>query len=204
MVVVEKTPDEILVQHAQERDAQGRSTRRGQVAFEELHERYKHQLFTYFRLHGIGQQTSEDLTQDTFMKAWRGLPKKSVDSPFRCWLLKIATNEFNSFFRTLKLKKNDALLVSLEGMIEYDPATLPASTEQGIEEQTIQRERISTILARLSLREQHCLLLFDRNGLSAKEVAEILKIRENSATSLLCRARQRFRELYEALDQQMF
>lgn len=202
MVVVEIPPDEVLVQQTLEQDAQGTSTPRSRTAFEMLYERHKNPIFTYFTLHGITQhQTAEDLTQETFMNAWRGLPGKSPEAPFRRWLFTIAIHERDSYFRSLRSKKRAALLFSLEGMTEKNPGALPPSTAPAIDEYLIQQEQIVAILAGLPLRERQCLILIDRYGFSVAEVASMLKIKENSVTGAHSRARQHFRERYQSLNQ---
>lgn len=202
MILVELSQDEVLLQQILELDTQGIPTPRCWAAFETIYERYKDPVFTYVFLHGIAhQQTAEDLTQEIFFKVWRGLSKKSPDAPFRRWLFAIATNEIKGHFRSLRLKKNAALVSSLEGVIEKNPGALPPSTAPAIDEYLIQREQIIDILAKLPQREMQCLLLIDHYGFSAAEAASILQIKENSVTGALSRARQRFRKCYQSLDQ---
>lgn len=202
MIVAELPQDEVLLQQILEQDTQGIPTPRCRTAFESLYERYKNPVLTYVSLHGIAQyQTAEDLTQEIFFKVWRGLSKKSPDAPFRRWLFAIATNEINSHFRSLRLKKNAALVASLERVLEKNPGALPPSTAPAIDDYLVQREQITEILAELPRREMQCLVLIDRYGFSAAEAASILGIKENSATGALSRARRRFTKHYRSLDQ---
>ena len=202
MVVVEMPPDdEILVRLAQERTAQGKSTLRGQAAFRTLYECYRHQVFNCIYARITQYQTAEDLTQETFSKAWRGLPGKSPDAPFHRWLFVIANHEIDGYFRLLTLKKNTARLLSREGITEANPAALPPRTAPAIDEYLIRLEDIARAFDELPLRERQCLALVYNDGLSAAEAARKLGIKENSVTSALSRARKHFKKHYPDLGQ---
>jgi RNA polymerase sigma-70 factor (ECF subfamily) len=202
MVVAELPPDdEMLVRLAQERTAQGKSTLQGQAAFTILYERYRHPVFKCIFSHGIRQeQLIEDLTQETFAKAWRGLPQKPPAAPFHRWLFVIAINEVRGYFRFLALKKNDARVSSLEGITEANPGTLPPSIDPPIDEHLIQLEDIGRTFDELPLQERRCLALVYGYGLSVAEAARKLGIKQSSVTAALSRARKHFKKYYHDLD----
>ena len=76
--------------------SQAQSTTAAPRALEELFERlyvqYHRPLFSYvLRLVGHWEQ-AEDLTQETFVKAYHALARLPADSNYRAWLYRIATN----------------------------------------------------------------------------------------------------------------
>ena len=60
----------------------------GQYAY--FVERYQHDVLTFICRLGVGQADAEELAQDTFVRAFRGLTAFEGKSSFRTWLLRIA------------------------------------------------------------------------------------------------------------------
>jgi len=61
-------------------------------AFTELVIRYQDRLYNYlYRMTG-SREDAQDLAQETFVRAYRSLPRFNLEAPFRPWLYKIATN----------------------------------------------------------------------------------------------------------------
>src|SRR5579862_5387622 len=78
------SPDECaLVEKAQQGD---------QMAFEALYERYNDRICRYL-IRMVGNDgVGCELTQETFLKAWEGLPGLRSTAKFASWLYRIATN----------------------------------------------------------------------------------------------------------------
>src|SRR5579864_5588696 len=77
-------PDEFqLVKRAHEGD---------QLAFEVLYERYNTRICRYLSRMTGNDGTGCELAQETFLKAWEGLPGLREPSHFSGWLYRIATN----------------------------------------------------------------------------------------------------------------
>ena len=76
-------PDAAILRRAQRGD---------QKAFAVIVHSYERLVFTYvFRLVG-DRRLAEDLTQDVFLKVYRGLPGFGERSAFTTWLFQIAKN----------------------------------------------------------------------------------------------------------------
>ena len=74
-----------------------------QRAYSSLMNKYLPHIQRYFIIQTKGNQAvSDDLTQETFIKAWQGLSSFRQISSFRNWLLKIAFNTFISYLPTYK------------------------------------------------------------------------------------------------------
>ena len=73
------------------------------VAFERLFERYHTPVLNYLHRMVGDRALAEDLTQDSFVKAYRALPNTRPDLAFKAWLYRIATNTAISHLRRKKL-----------------------------------------------------------------------------------------------------
>src|SRR5687768_6462641 len=73
------------------------------VAFERLFERYHAPLLNYLHRMVGDRALAEDLTQDSFVKAYKALPGTRPDLAFKAWLYRIATNTAISHLRRKKV-----------------------------------------------------------------------------------------------------
>ncbi len=69
-------PDPALGLSAQQRDAAGKPTPQVCDAFTALYEHSKHLIYNFFCLKLGNEQDAQELTQETFARAWRALPAK--------------------------------------------------------------------------------------------------------------------------------
>lgn len=88
-----------------------------EIAFAELYELYFEKIyrFVYFRV--SHKEVAEDLTAETFIKAWRRLKEIEAASAFNAWLYQIARNSVIDYYRS---RKSSVDLVSLENVLEYE------------------------------------------------------------------------------------
>src|SRR6266571_2983813 len=76
-----------------------------QQAFTQLFESYHGPICTYLA-HLVGNdEVGRDLAQETFLRAWKGLPKLQGDIAFRPWLYRIATNVARSYLQRERLMR---------------------------------------------------------------------------------------------------
>lgn len=74
-------------------------------AFQVLHQRYESQIFRYLVHQVQNTENAQDLTQETFLKAWKGLPGMWGGNHVRAWLFHIAINETKLYRRRQKYKE---------------------------------------------------------------------------------------------------
>lgn len=128
---------------------------------------------------------AEDLTQDTFVKAFVAFHRIGAPDSPRAWLLRIATNLTIDHFRRgrrLSWVSLDRVAYRLRGV---EP------TEQVDELDAVQRA-----LAQLSPDHRSILLLFAHMGLKTAEVADVLAISPAAARKRRQRAREAFTRAY--------
>ena len=130
-------------------------------------------------------QQAEDLTQDTFLRAYLSLPKVGPPDNPRAWLLKIATNLTIDHLRRRR-------------RIAWLPLEPLAHLLHGRDRTTAieAREPVQRALEALSPDDQTLLMLFAHVGLKAPEVAEVLGISPAAARKRRQRARDAFTRAY--------
>ncbi len=175
--------DEILIFWAKNGRAAG---------FEGLVKRYEKYAFTLALRIAGSREEAEEVAQDAFLKAFRGLAEWRGEGRFGTWLYRIVHNTgLNS------LRKNRAAHVQLDGFDR--PPDLPDGHISALEklEAAGQNQQIGAVLARLSPEDSTILTLFYLNEQTLDEIGKILQIEPNAAKTRLCRARARMRHLTE-------
>jgi RNA polymerase sigma-70 factor (ECF subfamily) len=168
------------------------------AAFEQLMLRYQDRVFTLLvRVCGSAQE-AEDLAQETFIKAFRGLKAFRQGAKFYTWLFRITVNTAYSRGRKLvRLKQKEG--VSLEAGVpgaESDAANLRAlAVDAGpgpdaILEQKQLRAQIEAGIRSMGEEHRTVLILRDIEGQDYAEIAEVLELSMAAVKSRIHRARQ--------------
>lgn len=170
-------------------DLVGRARAGDPVAFERLFDRYHAPILNYLHRMVYDRATAEDLTQDTFIKAYRALPNTNHDLAFKAWLYRIATNTAITHLRRKKIVR---WVPFAEG---FDPPS-----NESVERSVGRRFDVEQALGKLPQHYATVLLLRHYQGLSLAETAAALDITENAAKLRLFRARKAFAEVYGGED----
>ncbi len=138
-----------------------------------------------------------DAAQDAFLKAFGNISKFKGGAKFSTWLYRIATN---SALDTVKRRGRhgayslDAEISGEDGDILREiPSDTPLPQEEA--ERSEVRREINAALGKLSADDRSIIALRDINGMSYREISEILGCSEGTVKSRLSRARQRLREI---------
>lgn len=153
--------------------------------FEQLFQDHHSRIYAYLcRLVGDHKQ-AEDLTQDTFVKAFRALNRLPAEANARAWLYRIATNTALDWLRRRRL-------INWLPLFDDDhQQSAPDLAEATLESITVQRT-----LLQLPPRYRTPLVLYAYQGFSTQEIADILHISPGAVRTRLFRAREKFRRLY--------
>ncbi|HWV23413.1 MAG TPA: RNA polymerase sigma factor [Thermomicrobiales bacterium] len=154
------------------------------TAFAVLFEQFHAPILNYLHRMVSDRALAEDLTQDTFVKAYKALPRTQPDLQFKAWLYRIATNTALSHLRRGKIVKFLPFLGDRETNDERVDRTVTRQTD------------IESVLNQLPKHYAAVLLLRHYQGLSLAETAEALEITENAAKLRLFRARKAFAKIY--------
>ena len=130
-----------------------------------------------FNLTGGDPCLTDDLAQETFLKAWLGVRSFKGLSGFKTWLYRIAVNEFISYRRKQAIT-NDSDLDKLN-IIENNNEH--SATEAKID--------VSVLLKSLSEPERIVTLLFYLEDVPIKKICQITAMPEGTIKSHLSRAR---------------
>jgi RNA polymerase sigma factor (sigma-70 family) len=148
-------------------------------SFRRIYQRYQRQVRSIlFRL--CGESQLDDLTQEVFLRAWKGLPRMQQHERFAAWLYRIAWNIATDYRRVAAQTRSRFELFSQQTQTQTAPPDLMHLHYQDL----VQRG-----LAHLSFDHGSVLVLHDLEGLSQKEIAEILAIPAGTVKSRLSRGR---------------
>lgn len=141
----------------------------------------------------LSLETAEELTQDTFEKAWRKLPMLQDLQCFEGWLYAIARNVALDHLR--KLRRRSIVILPIDQDFEMtDKAPL-------VENQVLAKMHMSEALKTMPTKLRECLFLHFMENLSTQEVAVRLNIGEDTVKAYISKARVKLREeLYQKED----
>jgi RNA polymerase sigma factor (sigma-70 family) len=91
------TPDETLL-------IQFKDESQKEAAFTSIVKKYQEKIYWHIRRIVVEHDDANDVVQNTFVKAWRGLDNFRADSKLYTWLYRIATNESLTFISNKKKK----------------------------------------------------------------------------------------------------
>jgi RNA polymerase sigma-70 factor (ECF subfamily) len=146
----------------------------------ELVDIYHERIYRFMRRLGHGQQLSEDLTQETFLRAWRHIGQLRDGKALEAWLYRIAGNVSKLYWRRHKVKE-------LTGM---ESIAVPYTGEAGhdIIGRQEQLGRLQGAVDRLSWKLRQAIVLHYMQHLSIAEAAKAACIRQGTFKSRLNRA----------------
>ena len=158
-----------------------------QNAFAILVHRYQRLVISIvYRMTGQSQ-LAEDLAQEAFIKAWMNLSRFRGESSFRSWLGRIATN---LAIDHLRKSKPETALTDQWATREDSPQASALKSEL--------RQRVRDAVLEIPMQSRAALVLREYEGLSYKEIADVLDIPMGTVMSRLNYARTRLRDLLKS------
>jgi RNA polymerase sigma-70 factor (ECF subfamily) len=161
------------------------------LTFEEVYERHLRFVWRVLRASGLPEALVEDAVQDVFMVVHRRLPEFEYRSDIRTWLFRIARWVISGERKRLKrTPQHDPVDDEVREQVRDAAA--------GPHEQATRREALRTlerILNQMDPDKRIAFLLMDIEEMKATEVAELLEISVNTASSRLRLAREQFKKL---------
>lgn len=168
--------------------------------FEEIVLKYQDRLYNLCRYMTGSARDAEDITQDTFIKAYQNLGKFRDTGSFSAWLYRIAVNGcldyrrrpiLESLFRTSPDGKESAV----------DPRSNTPTPEESLQSKQASLA-VEKGLSSLSGKLKAVIVLNEIEGLSYEEVSEVLGISVGTVKSRLARAREELRRRLKRLTEQ--
>jgi RNA polymerase sigma-70 factor (ECF subfamily) len=169
------------------------------AAFDQMVSRYWNRIYSMVNQLLRNPQDAEEVTQDAFIRAHRGLVNFRGDSAFSTWLYQIATNLARNRYWYWWRRRRDKS-VSIDAPVSGDnemtlAEIIPAEVETP-DDITVTQEfvsRISQGMDRIGAKHREILILRNVKNLSYEEIAEILGISIGTVKSRIARARESLR-----------
>lgn len=169
-------------------------------AFEQIVDLYWDRIYARVFQLLKNPQDAEEVTQDAFMRAHRGLASFRGDAAFSTWLFQIATNLAHNRYWYWWRRKRDVSM-SLDQTIGQDNDTtlvdIIPDEKEGPGDETLTNElvrKVEECLPKLSRKHRDILALRIKENLSYEEIAQKLGIRVGTVKSRIARARESLRE----------
>ena len=144
-------------------------------AFDELVRRYQSPVRRFFLHQTLGDsQLSDDLAQDTFIKAYTSIASFRGLASFQTWLMRIAYNVFYDYTRSYRQTED----------VEQQP-------ERSASVNPTLRMDIYNALALLKNDERTCITLQLIDGYDIQKIAQITQMKEGTVKSHLSRGKEK-------------
>jgi len=174
--------DKELVKRAQEGD---------KTAFNALVTKYQIKVVNLVTRYVKDSDEAQDVAQEAFIKAYRGINKFRGDSAFYTWLYRIAINSAKNYLVS-QSRKTPAFAVDVEDAEHMESAT--ALKEFGTPEGQMLTEEIETTVYK-AIKElpedlKTAITLRELEGMSYDEIAEVMQCPIGTVRSRIFRARE--------------
>ncbi len=175
--------------------ALARKVQRGdRQSFAILLSKYERPIYSFIYHFFQDRALAEDLTQETFLRAYRFIGSFRLKEKFTTWLYSIAKNLCIDELR--RLQKGSTVNIDA-----VDPDALVASNGSGKNPMLAvmvrqEAEILQRILAKLPEKYRTCIILFYFNEMSYEDISRIMKISLSNTKILLFRGKKMMFELY--------
>jgi RNA polymerase sigma-70 factor (ECF subfamily) len=164
-------------------------------SFARLYQRHQQRVrSTLYQL--CGAETLDDLVQEVFLRAWKGLSKFRQTAQFSTWLYRITWNVACDERKSLA-KARSRTVTTDDDQIQNIPDRSYASTSHPSLAKLHHQDLVQRGLEQLSQEHRSVVVLHDLEELPQKEVAEILEIPVGTVKSRLFHARTALKQFLE-------
>lgn len=161
-------------------------------AFDTLILKYRERVYSVIYNLTSNREDASDLTQETFIKAFQSINRFKGKSSFFTWLYRIALNTSLTYLRKSKLRR----FFSFEKMVDEDHSegfienmTADSDSDKAALMSELQ-EKLNDAFQKLSVKHRTVITLFEIDGLSHKEIADIVGASVGTVRSRLHYAKQ--------------
>ncbi len=167
-------------------------------AFDQIMLLYRERLYGVIYNMTFNHEDAADLTQESFVKAFRSLSKFKRKSSFFTWLYRIGVNLTLTHLKRKKARK----FFSFDQLIDQNKSKNHSVEFSSSETSSVKttllnelHEKLNEALSKLSDKHRTIVVLFEIDGLSHKEIASIMKCTEGTVRSRLHYAKVQLQSL---------
>ena len=173
-------------------------------AFAEIVRSYQRRIYAVAMRMTRRHEVADDITQDTFVRAYRNLGRFDVGRPLRPWLTRIAVNLAINYLNGAAKREQPLYTEDAPGgpgrrgeARASRPEPLDANPERALESEELALD-LERAVALLSLEQRTVFLLKVVEEMRYQEIAKLLGISEGTVMSRLSRARGRLKGMLAA------
>ncbi|HEY0947860.1 MAG TPA: sigma-70 family RNA polymerase sigma factor [Opitutaceae bacterium] len=161
-------------------------------AFDQLIVKYRERVYSVVYNMTSNREDAADLTQEAFIKAFQSINRFQGQSSFFTWLYRIAVNSTLTHLRKSKLRT----FFSFEKIHEEDKSSevLNQLTDKKGADRDVYvkelQEKLNEAMQKLSIKHRTVVTLFEIDGLSHEEIAEVMDCSVGTVRSRLHYAKQ--------------
>ncbi len=186
----EEDDDSVLVTKAQAGDLK---------AYDALVTRHRGKVYAMIMNMVKNDADAWDLAQDSFIKAWKALPKFENRSKFSTWLFRISHNVVYDWMRKKKIQSEGELDDQLldANRIDMTAPTAPKLSprpDEAMEGHEL-RAKIEDALSKISPEHRETIVLREVQGMDYKEIAEVMECSLGTVMSRLYYARKKLQTI---------
>ena len=168
------------------------------AAFDELIQRYQQRVYATVYHMTSSHEDADDLTQESFIKAYKALKRFKGESSFYTWIYRIAVNRTINFLKQRKRKSYHMSLNDMDMQVEKHADLLMFISEntprRDVRLNELQ-EKMNEAMQKLSETHRLTVTLHDVQGMSHEEIGKIMDCNTGTVRSRLFYARQQLQAL---------
>ena len=167
-------------------------------AFDQIMVHYRERLYGVIYNMTMNHSDAADLTQETFVKAFRSISKFKQKSSFFTWLYRIGVNLTLTFLKRKRSKKFFSFdhffgeSDKIDTNIEFSSKDFTSVKNTLLNEL---HEKLNEALSKLSDKHRTIVVLYEIDGLSHREISQIMKCTEGTVRSRLHYAKLQLQSL---------
>jgi len=162
-----------------------------ETALEELVSRYHAKIFSYIYRMSKNHHTSNDITQDVFIKVCRNIKKYSTCYSFKTWIYTIAANTYKDYLKSSYVQK------TVMGLSVREDTLLDENTPEDYLQKQDDREMVAEALGCLSDGCREVIVLRFYEELKLEEIATVLHIPVGTVKSRLFNGLRSLKSLFK-------
>jgi len=175
-------------------------------SFRVLFETYRSAVQGFFLRRLASPEAAADLTQETFIKVYKGLKGYRGDAPFGAWLFRIAWNvlrDRGSGSAAARLRAREVQIETVEREIAKLEAEKPAGSLAGNEEafgallHDEERRILRRAVDKLPPQRRRCIILWAYHELTYEQIAVAMRLSVGTIKAHLAQAREQLGRLAE-------